>query len=69
MPDNNTYQLVCFPEVQEYMEYTWFRNECYLLQAFEDQQHIDSAYFIPQSRIDEVVNNPKKIILLKKQIL
>lgn len=52
---SDTYKLIQFPEVQEYMEYDWFRKEAYLCQAiFEEQKHIDSAYFIPINRINEV---------------
>src|SRR5579872_4440541 len=41
------YLLVRWPWVQELMEYEWFRQECYLHQAFDDQDHLDSAYFVP----------------------
>lgn len=51
---NRTYVLIEFPEVQEYMTEKWFRKECYLCQAFEDQEHIDSAYFIPVHRYNYV---------------
>ena len=53
------YTLVLFPEVQEYMEYNWFNKECYLLVAFDEQEHFDSAYFIPQNRIIEAANHPE----------
>jgi len=46
------YILVTFPDVQEFMEEDWFNEEAYLCQAFEDQEHYDSAYFIPENRIE-----------------
>ena len=53
------YILILFPEVQEYMTEKWFRQECYLCQSFEDQEHIDSAYFIPKDRVNEYNDNLK----------
>jgi hypothetical protein len=50
----NGYILIKFPEIQYYMGEDWFRKECYLLQAFDDQEHIDSAYFVP---INRIINN------------
>lgn len=63
---NNTYQfssatsvdelyiLVKWPFVQDLMEYSWFKSECLLYNAFEEQEDIDSAYFVPLKRIYEV---------------
>ena len=48
------YELVLWPEVQELMEYPWFRKECYLMQGVEDQAHFDSSYFVPKKRLWEV---------------
>ena len=55
------YILVLFPDVQVYMEEKWFKEECYLCQPSEDQERIDSAYFVPKDRIDDNngVNNAK----------
>ena len=53
------YILILFPEVQEYMTEKWFRQECYLCQSFEDQEHIDSAYFVPKDRVKEYNDNLK----------
>ncbi len=50
------FELILWPEVQELMEYDWFRKECYLLQAFEDQEHVDSAYFVPAARLKQIEN-------------
>ncbi|CAN5289440.1 hypothetical protein BH09BAC6_BH09BAC6_28350 [soil metagenome] len=50
----NLYTLVQWPWVQELMEHEWFRLECYLLQAFADQEYFDSAYFVPITRIMEI---------------
>ena len=50
---SNEYILIAWPEVQDYMEEKWFRKECYLCQAFDDQEHIDSAYFVPKERVNE----------------
>jgi len=47
------YILVRWPKVQDMMEESWFRSECYLLQAFDDQEHIDSAYFVPEERYNQ----------------
>jgi hypothetical protein len=51
------YVLVLWPEVQELMDYKWFRAECILYQAFDDQKYLSSAYFIPLRRIIEI-NQP-----------
>ncbi|MGF7040093.1 hypothetical protein [Mucilaginibacter lappiensis] len=48
------YILVKWPFVQDLMEYDWFKSECLLYNAFEEQEHIDSAYFVPLKRIYEV---------------
>lgn len=45
------YTMITFPEIQDYMEEPWFKEECYLVQAFEDQPHFDSAYFVPIARV------------------
>lgn len=47
------YVLVKWPFVQDLMEEVWFRSECVLYQAFDDQEHLDSAYFVPLNRIYE----------------
>lgn len=61
------YVLVLFPDVQDYMTEKWFRQDAYLCQPREHQEHIDSAYFIPKDRVildkdkvtlDEVLNTP-----------
>ncbi|SFS62124.1 hypothetical protein SAMN04487890_102463 [Mucilaginibacter polytrichastri] len=49
-----TYILVEWPFVQDLMEYDWFRQECYLHQAFGDQPYLDSAYFVPLIRLIEI---------------
>tara|TARA_R110002074_G_scaffold132014_1_gene274813 strand:+ start:447 stop:647 length:201 start_codon:yes stop_codon:yes gene_type:complete len=59
MKMSEEYILIIFPEVQEYMTEKWFRQECYLCQAFEDQEHIDSAYFVPKDRVKEYNDNLK----------
>jgi hypothetical protein len=51
------YILVKWPFVQDLMEYDWFRSECLLHQAFEEQEYLDSAYFVPLKRIYEVKND------------
>lgn len=48
------YVLVLWPSVQELMDYDWFRAECMLYFAFDDQAHLDSAYFVPLKRIQEI---------------
>ncbi|HVW97058.1 MAG TPA: hypothetical protein VHA56_13895 [Mucilaginibacter sp.] len=45
------YVLVLWPDVQDLMAYAWFRTECILYQAFSEQRHFDSAYFVPLQRI------------------
>ena len=48
------YVLVKWPFVQDLMGYEWFRKECYLHNAFHDQEYLDSAYFVPITRIMEI---------------
>ncbi|SDP85888.1 hypothetical protein SAMN05428975_3076 [Mucilaginibacter sp. OK268] len=50
------YVLIKWPFVQDLMNYEWFRSECLLYQAFEEQEHLDSAYFVPLKRLYEVKN-------------
>jgi len=45
------YVLVQWPFVQDFMGYDWFHQECFLYQAHDGQPHLDSAYFVPVSRI------------------
>ena len=45
-----TYILVPWPEVQEYMEYQWFYDEAILAVGAEDKVG-PSAYFIPERRV------------------
>lgn len=52
MPDK--YVLVTWPESQTFMNFPWFRKECILHNAFEGQEYLDSAYFIPEERYKEV---------------
>jgi len=51
---DDAYILVLWPESQTLMEYDWFREECYLLQALSEQEHLDSAYFVPVQRLKEI---------------
>lgn len=50
------YTLIEWPESQNYMDQPWFRKECFLaVSTSEDyDDHIDSAYFIPTHRINEL---------------
>jgi len=57
LPEEEVYLLIRWPWVQNLMEYYWFRNECLLYQAFSDQEHIDSAYFVPVVRLQEIEND------------
>ena len=45
--DDNRYILVLWPYSQLFMGHPRF-DECYLLQAIRNQQHHDSAYFVPE---------------------
>lgn len=45
-----TYVLIPFPEVQEYMDEQWFYNEAILAIGAEEKVGY-SAYFIPVHRI------------------
>ena len=54
------YILILWPESQDYMEEKWFREEAILHQASDEQEHIDSAYFIPAHRVDNEVIKTKK---------
>jgi hypothetical protein len=51
---NDVYELVKWPEVQELMEYDWFRNECFLCNASDSQEQLSSAYFVPIRRLMEI---------------
>ena len=53
------YILIHWPDVQALMDEKWFRKESYLCQAFDDQEHIDSAYFVPKDRVKEYNDNLK----------
>ncbi|MET3981150.1 hypothetical protein ABIB62_003773 [Mucilaginibacter sp. UYP25] len=53
-PGDSVYVLVLWPWVQDLMEYTWFRKECLLHNASDDQEYHDSAYFVPIKRMLEV---------------
>jgi hypothetical protein len=53
-PPQSIYILVLWPWVQELMEYTWFRKECILYNAFDHQEYYDSAYFVPIQRMLEM---------------
>lgn len=50
------YILVCFPESQILMEQEWF-DECILM---NDENHLQeigsSAYFVPENRLNELIN-------------
>ena len=48
------YILVQWPEVQALMEHSWFDSECHLLNPLEDQEHYNSAYFVPKHRLKEL---------------
>jgi len=54
---DDLYVLVRWPWVQELMEYDWFQQECLLHQAFEEQEYLSSAYFVPVARLFEIENN------------
>lgn len=45
------YVLVKWPFVQDLMEQSWFRAECILYQSFDEQEYLDSAYFVPLKRL------------------
>lgn len=50
------YVLVCWPESQTLMEQEWF-DECILM---NDENHLQeigsSAYFVPENRLNELIN-------------
>ena len=48
------YILIQLPFIQELMEYDWFDAECFLHQALENQDHLDSAYFVPLLRLQQI---------------
>lgn len=50
---DDLYVLVRWPFVQDLMEAEWFRAECILYQSFDEQEHLDSAYFVPLNRLYE----------------
>ncbi len=47
------YIMVLWPESQMLMEHPRF-NECYLVQAMSNQEHFDSAYFVPYDMYIEI---------------
>ncbi len=47
------YILIPWPESQDYMEQPWFRKEAILYQPMDEQEYLDSAYFIPENRIKQ----------------
>jgi hypothetical protein len=50
--EDDTYTLVLFPEVQDYMEKDWFESEAILYQTInEEQEYLSSAYFIPSKYV------------------
>lgn len=50
----NQFTLVLWPESQNLMEYSWFRNECVLYQTFDGEEDHDSAYLVPNNRMEEI---------------
>ena len=48
------YILVPWPESQDFMGQPWFRKEAILYQSMDEQEYLDSAYFIPEYRIEEI---------------
>jgi hypothetical protein len=52
-PADSLYALVQWPWVQELMEYKWFKQECILYNATDEQQYLDSSYFVPVKRMHE----------------
>ncbi len=55
-----TYVLVPWPEVQEYMEYQWFYYEAIIAVGAEDRV-VTSAYFIPERRVKVEKYQPVKM--------
>jgi len=51
---DDLYVLIRWPFVQDLMDYDWFREESILYQAFEDQEYLDSSYFVPVTRLHEI---------------
>ena len=51
--NDSRYILVKWPFSQEFMEHPNF-DECYLLQAFDEQEYYESAYFVPEYIYNEV---------------
>ncbi len=57
------YVLVVWPWVQQLMDYSWFRAECYLMQGLAGQEHFDSSYFVPKKRIEELDEETRNSLL------
>lgn len=62
------YVLVTWPSSQIFMDYPWFRKECIMYNAFDEQEYLDSAYFIPEDRYNEVKGITDEVELLKRRI-
>lgn len=45
--EETKYIMVLWPYSQLFMDHPRF-DECYLVQAIRNQQHFDSAYFVPE---------------------
>ena len=51
--EERRYIMVLWPYSQLFMDHPRF-NECYLVQAFENQVYYDSAYFVPEDVYGEL---------------
>lgn len=53
------YEIVQWPEIQDLMDYTWFREECLLLNSEEQLEEFgSSAYLVPKERLMELDTEP-----------
>ena len=59
---DKTYRLVEWPESQDFVG----NPDCYLMQAMENQQYKDSAYFVPENLILELKTNSKSVADIKQ---
>lgn len=48
----NEYEIVQWPEIQDLMDYSWFKEECLLLNTEEQLNEFgSSAYLVPKVRL------------------
>lgn len=56
--NESVYTIITWPEIQNLMEFDWFKSECYLINDDKGVEEFgSSAYFVPTNRITELEPN------------